>query len=588
MKVSLARTFILVAGMCPLLGFGMLAGMTASRPALAATACSTVALSAFNVRDVTIASTTEIAAPPNARAYCRVIGGVRTDGEGAGVNHVRFQINLPAAWNGKFLHLGGGGLDGDVVLRDGLPQQIAKGYATLSTNAGHCASSGSFAFTAPGLPNWPGLIDYFYRSHHQAGIAAKNLVRAFYNAPRIARSYFMGCSGGGRQGLMAASRYPDDYDGIVSGAPWMDPMGTELWSVKNVRALLAAHVPASVIPKIDAAIMDQCDAADGTRDGLIQNPARCAFDPQTLVPSVLTEAQSEAIKAILAPVKDSEGNLIYPGASVTDLFTPYGPTRMPPLENPTPAPNPMDAQPWGLPLTFGGRTPLNWYLANHMINYLGLYQPGNNLNTDAFENKGVIPVATRKKLYANLKLGLADDPAKVAPYLGKDRKLILFHGYSDIVISPYRTVLFYESLAGLVGGYEVLQKSARLFMVPNMGHCINGGGPDVFGNTADPGGYPIDPQHDVLSALEDWVENGRAPSSIIATRFADDTSMAASVDRTMPLCPFPTEARYSGSGDIRSAANWSCEPNTRLLETGVNGRQAAVYGPSNQPSLGPR
>lgn len=156
MRVSLARTFILVAGVCPLLGLGMLAGMAISQPALAATACSTAALRALNVRHVTIASTAEIAAAPNARAYCRVIGSVRTDGEGAGVNHVRFQINLPASWNGKFLHLGGGGLDGDAVRRDGLPQQIAKGYATLSTNAGHAASSGSFAFTAPGVPNWPG------------------------------------------------------------------------------------------------------------------------------------------------------------------------------------------------------------------------------------------------------------------------------------------------------------------------------------------------------------------------------------------------------------------------------------------------
>ncbi len=420
----------------------------------------------------------------------------------------------------------------------------------------------------------------------EVGTAAKNLILAFYNARKIAYSYSDGCSDGGKEALVEASRYPDDYDGSIAGAPWMDPLGTELWSLKNVRALLRSYIPDSLFAQINAAIMGQCDAADSVRDGLIQNPARRAFNPGSLVPSVLTQAQADAIKTIIAPVTDSDGNLIYPGLPVSDLLAPYGPTRIPVNENATPAPNPMDAQPWGAPpLTIGVQSPLNWYEAYNVIALLGLYQPGINLNSDDLEKNGVVPAETRRALYASLKLNIVDDPARVARFLGKGGKLIMHHGYSDPVISPYRTVLFYEALAGLAGGYEPLQRSARLFMVPGMGHCLNGSGPDVFGNTAAPAGYPVDPQHDVLSALEEWVENGKGPPSITATRYAGDDPATGAIDRTMPLCPFPTEARFTGSGDVKDAAHWSCKPNAALLRTGVNGKQAGIYGPANQPAF---
>jgi len=357
--------------LCPLLGLGMLAGMAVVQPAMAATACSTAALTALNVQNMSITSATDVPFAYGSQAYCRVIGNVRTDGEGAGVNQAGFQIDLPSFWNGKFLFLGGGGLDG--FLQDGTPQQFAKGYATASTDSGHTVGNGTFAITAAGVPNGPALIDYFYRSQHQVGIAAKNLVQAFYNARKIAYSYFDGCSNGGKEALMEASRYPDDYDGIIAGAPLVDAVGTELSSVKNVRALLRSYIPPSLYSQINAAIIGQCDAADGVRDGLIQNPARCAFDPNSLVPSVLTQAQADAIKTIIAPVTDTDGNLIYPGSPVSDLFAPYGPTQVPVDENPTPAPNPASAQPWGTPpLVIFQTSPLNWYEAYNIIDLLGL------------------------------------------------------------------------------------------------------------------------------------------------------------------------------------------------------------------------
>jgi feruloyl esterase len=567
------------AYLCVVLGLGMPTGKVAAEPTVSAPVCSKAALTALNVQDMTIVSATEVAAAPGTPPYCRVRGSATTDGDGAGVNQAGFQIDLPTHWNGKFLFLGGGGMDGNAVLRDGAPQQVAKGYAIASTNAGHPDANGTFAITAPGVPNRAALADYFYRAHHQVGIVAKKLILAFYKAPKIAYSYFMGCSGGGRQGLMEASRYPDDYDGIVSGAPAMDLFGV-VAAAKNVRALVPAYIPYSLFPQINTAIMAQCDVSDGVKDGIIQNPARCAFDPDSLVPSVLTRAQADAIKTIIAPVTDPAKNLIYPGSPVSDLFGQWGPLKLPVLENATPAPHPMDPQPWGAPpLTFGVQSPLSWYIAYNAIDYLGLYQPDNNLNSDNFENKGAVPVATRKTLDTNLKPGLTDDPAQLVDFIGKGKKLIIYHGYSDPILTPYRTVLFYEALAGTAGGYARLQDSARLFMVPDMGHCTNGNAPDVFGNTAEPAAYPIDAQHDVLSALEEWVENGRAPADIIATHYTGDDAMTGKIDRTMPLCPFPTEARYSGSGDINDAMNWTCKGNAALLETGVNGKQAGLSGP---------
>jgi feruloyl esterase len=426
-------------------------------PAVAAAqpACTTPALNALSIRSMTITAAVAVAASGGTPAYCRVQGNVTTDGEGAGTNQAGFQVDLPAFWNGKFLFLGGGGFDGNGVMQDGTPQQLAKGYATSSTNSGHTDANGTFAITDPGVPNKPALIDYFYRSRHQVGIASKQLVLAYYDASKITYSYFMGCSNGGRQGLMEASRYPQDYVGIVSGAPWMDPLGTELWSLKNVRALLQGFIPPSLFPQLQAAVLSQCDAADGVSDGLIQNPALCAFDPDALVPSLLTQDQATAIKTILAPVTDSTGHLIYPGSPISDLFSPYSFASIAIDELSTQAPDPTASQPWGAPpLTFGTGGPGNWYLAYNMLDYLGLYEPDNDLNSDTFEKAGVVPTMLRKELYDHLTLDLADDPSKVATFLKKGGKLILYHGYSDSIISPYRTVLFYEELAQLTGGYK--------------------------------------------------------------------------------------------------------------------------------------
>ena len=314
---------------------------------------------------------------------------------------------------------------------------------------------------------------------------------------------------------------------------------------------------------------------------MIQNPARCGFNPNSLVPSVLTQGQADAIKTILAPVTDWSGQLIYPGSSVSEIFNNIADDELS-----TQAPAPNAAQPWGAPpLIQGQNAPSNWFYAYNMLDYVALYEPNINLNSNDFINGAVIPTPIRKTVYKNMALNLADDPSLVANYLRTGKKLIMYHGYGDPIISPYRTVLFFEDLAKLTGGYDELRRAARLFMVPDMGHCSGSTAPDEFGNGTEPAGYPVDAQHDVLTALEAWVEKGQPPSSIIATHYLNDNPASGVVDRTMPLCPFPAEAAFDHQGDVNDAANWRCTDNKRLLRTGPNGRQAGVYGPEDQPAF---
>ena len=159
----------------------------------------------------------------------------------------------------------------------------------------------------------PKLVDYFYRAVHQVTLATKDLVKAYYKSTSIAHSYFDGCSNGGREGFMEAARYPEDYDGIIAGSPWLDPLGSALADLKNVKALIKAPIPLSKFDEIDAAVFEQCDAVDGVKDGLIQNPAACSFKPESLVPKVLTKEQAEALKTYFSAVRDDKGNLVFQG-----------------------------------------------------------------------------------------------------------------------------------------------------------------------------------------------------------------------------------------------------------------------------------
>jgi feruloyl esterase len=516
--------------------------------------CSMAALSALKVPSMTIASATVVpAAAPNPE-YCDVKGTVATSGEGAEPGSANFEVMLPANWNQKFIFHGVGGLAGSLNSSANPADQallLARGYATAITDTGHLISNPTWEYTAPGTPDMPKIIDYFYRAVHDVTFAAKQLVKNYYHADTIRRSYFDGCSNGGKMGLLEATHFPSDYDGIISGAPWLDPVGTSLWSLKNAKALLDGYIPAAKFQAVSAAILKQCDKADGVADGLIQNPAKCAFQPDALVPETLTQKQADALKLIMSPVRDEQGKLIYPGASVGNLgqenVTPRGPTNY--LE--TPPADPTSAKPWG-----DATLPANWSLSQNILMKLGYYDAGKDMN-NSIESNGVVKTDALNLVYTRLAADIPDDPAGYGAYFAKGGKLLIYHGYDDLIISPYSSIWFYEDLAQENGGYEKVQQNARLFMVPGMQHCVTGAGPNTF---------------DTLSALEQWVEKGIAPDAIPATHSKDNV-----VDRTMPLCKFPEKAHYKGSGNPNSASSWSCPQNDKsLLAVGPNGIQAGA------------
>jgi len=521
--------------------------------------CQVAALSALGVPNITITSATDVAAAAPNPQYCDVKGSVTTSGEGAGPNSAGFEAKLPATWNGKFIFNGVGGLAGNLNSSANSVDQalfLARGYATAITDTGHVSTDPTWEITSPGEPNTPKVVDYFFRAVHEVTLATKQLVKGYYHSNTIAHSYFDGCSNGGKMGLLEAIRFPNDYDGIIAGSPWLDPVGTSLWSLKNVKALLDAYIPLPVFATVGAAITKQCDAADGVADGLIQNPAKCAFNPDALVPETLTQKQADALKLIMKPVSDEKGNLVYPGSSVSNLGQVNGSPRGPVNQLETPATNPASARPWG-----DATPPGNWNLATGILLALGYYDPGVDLNSAIENNNGVVKPAALKLVYDRLAADIPDDPSRYGAFFAQGGKLLIYHGYDDLIISPYSSIWFYEDLAEKNGGYEKLEGHARLFMVPGMQHCTGGTGPNTF---------------DTLSALEKWVEKGVAPDTIPATH-----STSSAVDRTMPLCKFPEEAHYKGSGDMNDSSNWSCpQKDQSLLTAGPNGAQAGVGAPN--------
>ena len=545
--VRARRIFIPLFAMVALTSAGV-------RAAPAAVDCQVAALSALGVANMTIHSATDVPeASPNPE-YCDVTGMVATSGEGAGPNSAGFEVALPANWNGKFIFKGVGGLAGNLTSSANPVDQglfLTRGYATAITDTGHLNTDATWEIVSPGEPNTPKVVDYFFRAVHEVTLATKLLVKDYYDTTTIAHSYFDGCSNGGKMGLLEAVRFPSDYDGIIAGSPWLDPVGTSLWGLKNMKALLDAYIPLPVFAAVGAAVTKQCDAADGVADGLIQNPAHCAFNPDALVPGTLTQKQADALKLIMKPVTDEKGNLVYPGSSVGNLGQVQSSPRGPVNQLEMPAVNPASARPWGQ-----AAPPGNWNLATGILLALGYYDLSVDLN-NAIEANGAVKPAALKLLYDRLAGDIPDDPSKYGAFFSRGGKLLMYHGYDDLIISPYSTIWFYEDLAEKNGGYEKLAGHARLFMVPGMLHCTGGSGPNTF---------------DTLSALENWVEKAVAPDAISATH-----STANGVDRSMPLCKFPEQARYQGSGDVNDASHWSCpEKDESLLASGPNGTEAGV------------
>jgi feruloyl esterase len=450
-------------------------------------------------------------------AFCRVAATLKPTSD----SDIKIELWLPASgWNGKFQAVGNGGWAG-VISYGALAEGLRAGYATSSTDTGHVGGSGSFVEDHPEK-----LIDFAYRSEHEMTVKSKAIIEAFYG--RAARlSYWNGCSTGGRQGLKEATRYPDDFDGIVAGAP-ANPrtrlaFGTIWIAQANVKEP-GAYIPPAKYPAIHRAVLKVCDAVDGLEDGQITDPTRCHFDPQVLAckdadtSECLTAPQIATAKTILAPSRNSRtGEEIFPG-----------------LE-------PGAELGWA---TLAGPEPFS--ATTDQFKYVIFKNPNWDWKTLNFDSD----VALAEKIDN----GVSNvNEANLKPFFSHKGKLLLYHGWADQNVAPLATVNYYKRVVDALAGSGKTDDSVRLFMAPGMAHCGGGEGPNSF---------------DIVSALSAWREDGQAPERIIAARRMDGKTV-----RTRPLCAYPKVAKYTGSGSIDQAENFVCEAPTLPSSASV-GRRA--------------
>jgi tannase/feruloyl esterase len=448
--------------------------------------------------------------PPldNLPTFCRVAGEIKPTKD----SDIRFEVWMPASgWNGKFMGIGNGGWAGGIWYND-MGDALRRGYASASTNAGHEGwdEDASFALGHPEK-----VIDFGYRAVHEMTVKAKAILTAYYgDAPK--HSYWNGCSTGGKQGLKEAQRFPRDYDGVIAGAPanfWTHLMVSGIWIAEAIHDNPTGYVPEVKRPLIHKAVLEACDALDGVKDGVLEDPRHCHFDPKVLLckdtdgPDCLTAAQVEAAKKIYAgPRNPRTGEQIFPG-----------------LE-------PGSESEWNF--FTGGREPP---IVASYFKYLVFKNPNWDFRSLNFDSD----VALADKLDNGLIT--ATDP-NLKEFFAQGGKLFLYHGWSDGGIAPQNTINYYNSVVAAMGGSDIVHNSVRLFMVPGMNHCYGGVGPFDF---------------DAISTLEQWVESGKVPDRIIAAHIPVGT-VPAKPDRTRPLCPYPQVAKYKGSGSTDDASNFVC------------------------------
>jgi feruloyl esterase len=416
-------------------------------------------------------------------------------------SHIEAEVWLPAEWNGKFQAVGNGGWAGSISYPQ-MARALQEGYATASTDTGHTGATAAFAIGHPEK-----LIDFGHRAVHEMTVQSKALVRAFYQ--RDARlSYWNGCSTGGRQVLAAAQRYPEDFDAILAGAPANNHsrLGVSRLAV-SVPPLKdpAAAVSAVKLAMVTRAVLDACDARDGVKDGFLNDPRACAFDVSTLecksgdADSCLTRPQIATMKRAYAPVRLANGQEVFPGKP------------------------PGSETAWGM---VGGTA--------DALSVTALQIAYGNASWDprAFDLERDLQQALDKVGFATN----AVDP-DLRAFKARGGKLLLYHGWNDGLISAGNTVNYYYDVIKTMGGAQ--DEWLRLFMVPGMGHCQGGAGPD---------------QVNWMAPLERWRESATPPSRIEASR-----AIANRVEMTRPLCPYPQVAEYSGIGSTNDAANFVCK-----------------------------
>lgn len=496
------------------------------------------ALMDFKLADGKITGTHSVAPPdtidiglkgvpplPVQGSYCRVEATLTPTPS----SEIRIEVWMPPkdVWNGKFMGNGNAGYAGDF----GSPYiqmggAIARGYAAAGTDTGHRGQGmgeGADAGAAWAIGQPEKLKDYGHRANHVTSIAAKALINTYYGTP-AKHSYFQGCSNGGREALQEAQRYPEDYDGIIAGAPAIPWTGLSVGMAWNAQAVKAVEggIPPAKLQVLQDAVMKQCDALDGVTDGLLEDPRQCAFDPSEVqcakddAETCLTAAQVNAVRKIYQGPKSAK--------TKAQLFPGF--------------PRGVEAVQWDQWIT--GTASKHEFFPTEYFRNIVFEKPEWQFSDLDLERDGAIGKAKVGSILD------ADNP-DLGPFKKRGGKLIMFHGWADAALTPLATIQYFDDVKKKMTPQSA-SEFVRLYLAPGMAHCLGGPGPNDM---------------DLIHEMEQWVENGKAPDTVIASKYATDYARLLGFPpgeplRTRPLCPYPKIAKWKGSGSTDQAENFDC------------------------------
>lgn len=462
----------------------------------------------------------------NVPRFCRVAGSIKPSAD----SDIRLEVWLPDAWNGRFQGVGNGGFAGALNF-GGLIGAVQSGYAAATTDTGHQAGGqdASWALNHPEK-----IVDFGWRAIHEMTVKGKALVQTYYGEP-AKKSYFSSCSNGGRQALMEAQRFPEDYDGIIAGAPanyWTHLVSLGVYSSKAILAKPESYIPATKLKAIQKAALDACDAKDKVTDGVLEEPLLCKPAYAKLLcdgaetESCLTKPQLTALEAIHAGPHNKKGQRIFPPVAIGGE---------------------AEAGGWG-PWITGTAPERSSMFAFGTQFYKNMVYNDPNWDYKQFDVDRDVKVADEKMA----RILNATDP-DLSKFQARGGKLILYHGWCDAAIPAENTIDYYRQVEKKMGAAKAKQ-FVRFFLAPGVQHCGGGAGPSSFGQAGPRGG---EPESDIDAALVRWVEKGVAPERIVAAKMRPGQPNDPPA-RTRPLCAFPLVARYKGAGSTDDAANFDC------------------------------
>ncbi len=478
--------------------------------------------------------------PVDLPAFCRVLGRLQPTPD----SDINFELWIPTkTWNGKFLQAGNGGFAGTIVYRS-MIDALLRGYATASTDDGHKGATD--VSWAKGHPEK--MVDFAYRAVHLTAESSKAIVRSFYEFSPVF-SYFSGCSEGGREALIEAQRFPDDFDGIIVGAPanaWTHQFAGFLWNEQALLSDPGSYVPPSKLPLLQSAALRACAGFDETKGGILEDPSQCHFNPSVIQckgadqPDCLTAKQVNAVKKIYGgPINPRTRAQIYPG---------YEPGA--------------EAAPENWPSWITGEAPgksIQAFFANKFFGDIVFANPNWDFRTFSFNRD----MAFADKKFAGLLNAINPDLSRFQAHGGK---IIQYHGWGDSAVAPEDSIHYYQQVIEAQRGQgrklnysQALQRTKqfyRLYMVPGMAHCSGAPGANNFGNSTIPPSR-FDAAHDITTALDEWVQRGIPPDEFIA--FGSIKSQSGQQESiTRPICAYPEEAHWSGQGSTLDADNFRC------------------------------